>query len=505
MDQTTGTLTDTTVAGGLWMSGFQISRQLLQFLSVSILAHRVPPAAYGVVAMAVVVTNFLETVRDLGTGEALVREQEMSNEIASTALWLNLGMGGLVALSIVLSSWPAARFFREPQLVSVLQCLSIMVVLTAISVVPKALLVREMAFRKLALSQTAAALCGTAVAIAIALAGGGVWSLISGGLTTSLVNMAAVVFLSPFRVKAVFRKRDARRMLSFGLYLSGSHVFNYFSRNIDNLLVGRFLGSAQLGYYQMGYLLMTYPLQNLIVVVTQVVYPAMARFSGDLEKTRAAYLRSCKYIGLITFPLMLGLAVTAQPFILVFLGERWVPVARLLVVFAPLGAAQALYATVEMIYQTQERTNIQFRWMVLSSFAYVLSFVLGLKWGITGVAACYAGMWFLLMAPSFWIPFRVIQLSGKRFLRTLWPTLWMSLLMAGFSELWLLGLKAIGMQSAVVALVSTVSLSAGVYIGLLLWRKPPVMFDLNGILSAASNPLLRKSAIFLNWAIRATV
>jgi O-antigen/teichoic acid export membrane protein len=504
MDHADGTLTDKAVSGGLWMSGFQIARQLLQFLSVSILAHRVPPAAYGVVAMAVVVTNLLETVRDLGTGEALVREQEMSHEIASTAWWLNLGMGGVVALLIVVSSWPAAAFFREPLLAPVLQSLSLMVLLTAISVVPRALLVRDMAFRRLAVTQTAGAMCGTTAAIAVAYAGGGLWSLVTGGLTTSLITTVAVVFLSPFRVRALFRVHEARRMLSFGLYLSGAHVFNYFSRNIDNLLVGRFLGSVQLGYYQMGYLLMTYPLQNMIVVVTEVMYPAMARFTGDIEKTRNAYLRSCRYIALITFPLMLGLVVTARPFIHVFLGARWMPVARLLMVFAPLGAAQALYATVDMIYKTQDKTNMQFRWTVLSSVAYVLSFAYGLKWGIAGVATCYAGMWFLLMAPSFWIPFRLIHLSDQTFFQAVWPTLWMSLLMAVLSGSWLRGLTLFGMQSGAVALGSTVSVGAATYAALLLWKRPPVLFDLKGILSSASNPLLRKSAVLLNRAMSGT-
>lgn len=501
MAQTTRTLTDKAISGGTWMTGLQISRQLLQILSVSILARRVPPAAYGVMAMSVVVTNFLETVRDLGTSEALVREQEMSDELASTAFWLNIGMGGTVALLIVVSSWPAALFFHEPQLATVLQILSLMVFLSAISVVPTALLVRGMAFRKLALCQTGGAICGTTVAIAVALAGGKLWSLVSGNLMFSLATTAAVVFFSPFRVKAVFLRSAARRMLSFGLYLSGSHVFNYFSRNSDNLLVGRFLGGIQLGYYQMGYMLMTYPLQNMTVVVNQVAYPALARFSGDPGRTRAAYLRACALIGFITFPLMLGLAVTAQPFIRVFLGARWMPVAGLLVVFAPLGAAQSLYATVGMIYQTQGRTDLQFRWMFFTSFAYVLSFVVGLHWGIMGVATCYAVAWFVLMVPSFWIPFRLIELSGKSFVQALWPTLWMSLVMAVLSGFWLLGLKSLGVQNAAVALVSTVSIGAAVYIGLVLWRKPTVMSDLAGALGGASNPLLQKLAAFLNRAI----
>ena len=137
--------------------------------------------------------------------------------------------------------------------------------------------------------------------------------------------------------------------------------------------------------------------------------------------------------------MMLGLAVTAQPFIRVVLGPRWMPVAGLLIVFAPLGAAQSIYTTVGLIYYTQGRPDLQFRWQMFAGVMYVGSFAAGLRWGIQGVATCYALVWLLLMVPSFMIPFRVVDLSGKQFLRTLWPTIWMSLAMAAVTEAWLKG------------------------------------------------------------------
>src|SRR5450631_1839136 len=103
------TIAEKALFGGAWMAAVQVVRQMLQILSVSILAHRVPPTAYGIVAMAVVVLNLLETVRDLGTSNALVREQEMTDSLASTAFWLNIIMGAIVALLMGAGSRPAAR------------------------------------------------------------------------------------------------------------------------------------------------------------------------------------------------------------------------------------------------------------------------------------------------------------------------------------------------------------------------------------------------------------
>ena len=176
------------------------------------------------------------------------------------------------------------------------------------------------------------------------------------------------------------------------------------------------------------------------------------------------------------------------------------PVAGLLIVFAPLGAAQSIYTTVGLIYNTQGRPDLQFRWAMFASVMYVGSFAVGLRWGILGVAGCYAFVWLLLMVPSFMIPFRLVELSGKQFLRTLWPTIWMSFVMAAITEAWLQGLRRLGIQNAPVELISTVILGIVVYLTLVLSYKPPVLSELAVTLKGSSRPALRKIADCLSSA-----
>jgi len=494
MTELKSTLTQRTATGVAWVGAFQVTKQLLQVVSVSVLARYVPPAAYGLVAMSALLTNLLETVRDLGTRYAMVRERELPDDLVSTVFWLNCILGATTSLLLVGLSWPAARFFHEPQVAPVIQFVSLSFFLGALGVVPTAMLNRAMAFRKIAYGQTAGAICGTAVAIAMAVAGGKVWSLVFGTLANTLVTTVAMWIYAPVRIRAVFRPREASHIFRFGIHLTGSILMNYFSRNTDNLLVGRYLGTTPLGFYQMGYMLMTYPLQNFTTLVGQVVYPALAKFPDDLNRLRAAYLRTCRLIALPIFPVMLGLAVTAPDFVRVFLGARWMAVAPLLIIFAPLGAAQALYGTVGLIYNTQGRPDIQLRWTAFASVMYVLSFVTGLRWGIVGVASAYAVMWTALMVPSFVIPFRLIHLSGKQFMQTLWPIIWSSLAMAVVSWTWLQALRRTGIHSAPLELVSTSMVGASAYIALLLWRKPIVLSDLANTLQGLPHPLAKRCA-----------
>jgi len=428
----------------------------------------------------------------------------MPDELASTGFWLNCTTGAAVTLLVLLLSWPAARFFHEPRVATILQFLSISFFLGAVGVVPTALLNRAMEFQKLAFAQTTGAICGTLVAIGVALSGGQVSALVSANLAFNFTTTVATWLLSPLRVKAVFRLADARRILSFGLHLTGFHVLNYFSRNADNVLVGRFLGSGPLGYYQMGYMLMTYPLQNFNHMLEQVVYPALASLPDDQERFKAAYLRTCRLIALVTFPLMIGLAVTAQPFIRLFLGARWMPVAGLLLVFGPLGAAESIYTTVGLIYNTRGRPDLRLRWTVFASTLYVLSFVVGLRWGIMGVASGYAIMWTALMYPSFAIPFRLIGLSMKTFVRALGPMLWYSLVMAAVAGSWLHGLRRLGIQNAAVQFATTAAVGAALYTALVLWRKPRVLSELSEVLEGSSYWGIRTAARYLSRAARRT-
>jgi PST family polysaccharide transporter len=491
-------LTHRTASGFAWMTLFQIARQLLQVISVSILARKVPPSAYGLVGMAVLLTSFLEMLRDAGTGYALIREREVSEELASTVFWLTCGLGLAFSLIILGLALPAAHFFHEPLVAPILCWLALGFLAGAISAVPMAMLNREMAFRKVALAQTLGAVAGTLVAIAIALAGGKVWSLVAGSVVGSLVTAIAIILASSMRIRLLFRPADARHIVSFGLNLSGVNLLNYFSRNTDNLLVGKFLGSVPLGFYQMGYMLMTYPIYNFASVVAQVVYPGLSKIHEDRERFCEVYVRMCRLIALLTFPAMLGLAVTAQPFVRVFLGARWMPVAGLLIIFAPLGAAQSIYTTVALIYNTKGKPDVQLKWTIFASIMYVTSFAVGLRWGILGVAGCYALTWLVLMAPSFLIPFRLVGLSGTRMLGSLWPTIWMSLAMAALSEAWLQALRRMGSRNALVDLLSTVIVGAVSYTLLLLWRRPQVVSDLATILEGAPYGGARKIAAFLN-------
>ena len=172
----------------------------------------------------------------------------------------------------------------------------------------------------------------------------------------------------------------------------------------------------------------------------------------------------------------------------------------LLLVFGPLGALQTLYDPTTLIYTTQGRTDLMFRWQIFASVCYVLSFIVGLHWGILGVATCYAIVWTVLMLPALAIPFRLVGLSLKTFFAALWPSLSYGLVMAAVASGWLYGLRRLGVQNAAVQLVTTAIVGAVVYVGLMLWRKPAVLGELSSTLAGSGRAPIRKVGRYLSKA-----
>jgi O-antigen/teichoic acid export membrane protein len=484
-------LTKRTVSGTAWSGVSVVGRQLLSFLSVAILARMLPASAYGLLGEANIVTNFLLTFRDLGTATALIQKREVSRELLSGIFWMNFVLGVVLAACVVAVSVPTALFFREPQLAPVMQVLAASFWFSSLGVVHSALLSREMAFRRIAIADLSGAVSGTAVAITLAVRGAGVWSLVFGTLTNTAVSTVVLWCVLPWRPqRAVADWKEISSIASYSLHLSGFGFVNYFSRNADNLIVGRFLGSAQLGYYQMAYSLMLYPLQNVSGVISQVLMPALSKLQDDNARFRSAYLRTCALIGVITFPMMAGLMVVADPFVRVVLGEKWLPVIALLRIFAPLGLIQSIMTTVGSIYMAKGRADWMFRWGLTFAVLAVASFFAGLPWGIQGVALAYAIVLLLTMYPGFAIPFTLIELRIGEFWSALWPQLRIALLMATVSGGWLMAIQWLGVTRAWALLTSTVTFGVISYVAMFYWWKPAALAEIAQILRQTGRPWL---------------
>jgi O-antigen/teichoic acid export membrane protein len=483
------TLTSRALTGTAWSSATTAGRQILTVASIATVARMLGPRAYGVMGMANLLMVFILNFRDLGTGSAIVQRRNMTDTLLSSLFWVNLCFGFFLALLVAAASPLMARFFKTPELIPILCVLAISVWLTSCGITHNSVLLREMRFRALAAVDLTAAASQYLVALILAYRGCGVWALVFANLANSIVSGTGYWIAARWRPKWQFAVEELKSIAKYSLNLSGFGVVNYFSRNADNITVGKVLGQAPLGAYQLAYNLMLVPIQNISSVIGQATFPAFARIQDDNKRFREAYTRSSMLIALISFPVLAGMGVVADPMIRTIVGTKWLAAISVFQILAPVGLFQSIYTMIGLIFMAKAKTDMLLRWGLVSSSILVASFLIGIHWGILGVATAYCiAFIFVTMTPGFYIAFKLIGLKLQDFALALAPQFAITALMAVVCWLWLRILPLVGVRTPWIQLFSTVILGVLIYALTLLITWPPVMRHLESALLTSGKP-----------------
>jgi PST family polysaccharide transporter len=196
--------------------------------------------------------------------------------------------------------------------------------------------------------------------------------------------------------------------------LVGFGVVNYWARNADDLMIGRLLGAGALGIYSRAYALMLLPISQVIGVVSDVMFSALSSIKDDRARVKVIYLRAIGVITLLSFPMMTGMFVVAEPFILAVYGAKWIAVVPILQILCLVGLLQSLTNPVGWIYTSQGRTDWMFRWGLFGSSALVIGIVVGALFGSVGsITIGYSLANLLIFYPCIMIPAKLINMSFK--------------------------------------------------------------------------------------------
>lgn len=428
-EKAVSTLRSKAVSGIKWSAVSQAGRQATQLVTTVILARLLSPADFGLVGMALVVTGFVNIFKDLGTSAAIIQQKELSEDLLPSIFWINIGFGLAATLVLFLLAPWISLYYQEPRVAVVLQVLAPGFFISGLGILHQALLERSLSFNTLARLEVISALAGAVIGIALAFLNAGVWSLVFQSLGTAFFITGLLWLSSPWRPRWTFHWKEVKAVSRFSLNLTGFSIFNYFARNADYLLIGRYLGAQELGYYTLAYRILLFPIQNITAVIGRVLYPVLSTFQDDNQRFSSAYLKVTASIALVSFPLMLGVMALARPFILTLFGQRWEPVILLVTILAPVGLVQSIGSTVGAIYQSKGRTDWMFRWGLVAGVLVMIAFVIGLRWGTTGVAVAYALATGLLFYPSFAVPFRLTELKFVQMVRLLTPPFFNSVFM----------------------------------------------------------------------------
>jgi O-antigen/teichoic acid export membrane protein len=460
------TLRARAASGMSWTLVSQVIKQGGSLVAGLILARLLGPEAYGLVGMVVVFTGFGALFVDLGLGAGLIQRRALDDAHIDAAFWISLLAGFAIAALMAASAPLIASFYNLPELSSIARVSSLALILGAMGTVQAALLSREMRFRALAMTDVVATIVSCPLAIGLAISGFGVWSLVVQTLSHAAIRSIALWLSSRWRPRFVFEMRAVKDLVGFSGNLFGFNLLNYWVRNADNLLVGRFLGDAALGLYARAYQLMLLPVQQLSAVAGNVMFPALASVQHDIERVRAIYLRSISVLHLLAAPIYAGLFAVADHFVLAVLGADWIEMTPLLRILCLVGFFQPVGNSTGWLYTALGRTDTMMKWGIFTGVLYVGGFAVGVRWGLLGVTWSYCIAGFVAWYPSWTAAGRLAKLTFLDMLKPLLSTSLCAISMA--VSVWLLGRWLAESHGAVVALAVQVCAGAVVYVALLM-------------------------------------
>ena len=408
--------------GGVIAIAAQALKFVITIAATSVMARLLTPQDYGLIGMVAFVTGFVSMYKDLGLSSATIQRSEIDPDQISTLFWVNTLLSIAVAVFTAALAPIVAWFYGEPRLTWITVVTASGFIISGLAVQHEALMRRHMRYFELAAIGLAATVMGYVFGIVMAWYGFHYWALVSSQLaviTTSTVLTLSLCFWVPGRPR---RNTGVRSMIKFGGNLTAFTTINYFSRNLDNLLIGRFWGAQQLGLYSRSYQLMMLPIDQVNEPVTSVAVPALSRLTDSPESYREAYLRMLEKIALLTMPFVVLMIAISDWIINIVLGPQWTGAVQIFGLLGITALFQPIANTTGWLLISQGRTNHLFQWGLISGPIIMASIVVGLGWGAVGVAASYAITRVCLVDPLlYWFVGRTGPVRTMDFYKTIAP------------------------------------------------------------------------------------
>jgi len=456
---------DRKLAGGLaWAAGAKSVTQFFSWMLTLITARLLSPADFGMVNMAGFISVAASMLAEFGLGQAVLQMPELE---AGVIAQLNTACVAICTVGyglVVLAAPLVAAFFKSSQVQMLVIVNSISLILTGFQSVPYGLLEKDLDYARLSICESLTVLVQSAVTVGMALSGFAYWSLVGGALAGRVVGTVLTFYWKPVPF-AWPRWQQIRAPVRLGGHIAVSRIaFTAYTMS-DGVIVGRELGGAALGAYQMAMSLANAPAEKIGLLVMRVTGPLFARVQKDQELVRRYVKIISEALSLSVFPVLLGLAVTADA-VRLLLGPKWNAAAGPIRWLAVYMCARTLSTLFSQVLTSLRQTRFN---MIVSLISFVVmpgAFFIACRWGTSAVAACW-----LILAPITVLPLatrllRTIGMRHREYLVVLMPAVTGCAVMVAIvlGAHFLLGTRHV---PAVVRLAVEVAVGAVSYLGFL--------------------------------------
>jgi len=391
-----------------------------QVVSTFVLARLLIPSDFGVVTMATTFSLLLVSCGFNGFTEAIIQSETIDRQTASNLFWLNSGLGLVLALSFAAAGSLLSHFYGNSLVAGVCRGLSLGVAIAAPSVVHLALLQRAMRFVGTSVNDVTGRTVNTALAIILAMRGWGYWALVAGIVGQQLSVTLGSWLMCQWIPSLPRRTGKTRSMVKFAVEVYGQFSVAYFTRNIDNFLVGWRFNAVALGFYKKAFDLFALTASQLTAPMNNVALAALSRLHDDHDRFRRSLASSLGMVALLGMAASANLTLVGRDVVRVVLGPKWSEAGTIFEIFGPGIGAMLLSSTVSWVHLSIGKPGRLLRWGIISLAFTVSAFLVALRWGPSGIAAAWSISYWILLLPGFWYAGRPIGFRVSTLVSAVW-------------------------------------------------------------------------------------
>ncbi|MEZ9872035.1 lipopolysaccharide biosynthesis protein [Vibrio sp. 10N.261.51.C6] len=403
----------------------------IQIISTVILARLLNPDDYGILAMVMSVTVFAGIFRDLGLSSAAIQKKVLTNEQQSNLFWLNIAVGLTLTLVVSLMAPVVVWFYERPELLWVTMVMSLSFVFTSLGAQSGAILIRNMQFGLSSLIKIVGATVTLIIAVFCTLSNLSYWSLVLGNLAGALATSLLLLKYSPFTPTLPTKGAGIRSMVHFGANVTAFNFVNYFSRNLDNILIGRFVGASALGTYSKAYQLLLFPITAIVGPLNSVAFPAMSRLDSKSAEYRDYYMDLIRILALITMPIMVFMHSASEEVIIILLGDQWTEVIPIFSALAFVGLIQPVSSMRGLILLSSGESKKYLHAGLFTTIFVSISFLIGISHGVMGIVWAYVIIEWLLVLPMHIYASKNTSITNSDLLKAIFSPLTCAILAGG--------------------------------------------------------------------------
>ncbi|OJW69844.1 MAG: lipopolysaccharide biosynthesis protein [Sphingomonadales bacterium 63-6] len=421
VDQPRDSLRNQVRSAVLWRSGSQILGQLITWGSTFLVIRILSPSDYGLYAMTSVVLVLLSLMNGYGLANALIQKRDATPHMLRQLFGMLIVLNVTLALLQIAAAPLVAAYYGQVEVANLLRVQALIYLTNPFLALGYAVLSREMDFRKQAQVNLASGLLSAFAALGGALAGLGVWTLVLAPLTGFAARALGMAIAARIFIRPSFDFRGAWSLARYGGIVAVGQFFWFVQTQADIVIAGRAFNPHMLGIYTTSLFLTQMFVTKFVPPINEVAFSAYAKVQDDARAMALGFLKALRILMLIGMPFCLGLAATADPLVHVVLGEKWLETAP---VIALLGFAMP-FMTVQVLFgpatNAAGRPGIYTRVSILGAVLLPVAFLIGVQWGVTGIAWAWVAAYPALVAISATWVLPVLQVSLRDFIRALAP------------------------------------------------------------------------------------